>query len=96
MPALQVNSEGGTKGSIVMLQEIFGVNEAMRQKAQDFASQGYAILLPDLFWRLKTKLSLQYSERIKSRRYAGTPASYRSAGKIDLGKLAIRKPATLL
>jgi carboxymethylenebutenolidase len=62
MPALLVAPEGRSKGTIVMLQEIFGVNEAMQQKAQDFAAPGYTVLLPDLFWRQKPKLALGYSE----------------------------------
>lgn len=36
---------------IVLVQEIFGINEAMQTKAKDWAKQGYNVLCPDLFWR---------------------------------------------
>ncbi len=53
---------GPARGSLVMLQEIFGVNEAMRGKARDFASAGFAVIVPDLFWRLKRRVDLGYGE----------------------------------
>jgi carboxymethylenebutenolidase len=40
------------KGSgILVIQEIFGVNKVMRDLADGFAAQGYAVMCPDLFWR---------------------------------------------
>ena len=47
---------------VVMLQEIFGVNDAMRRKAELFADAGFAVAVPDLFWRLEPHVDLQYSE----------------------------------
>ena len=47
---------------LVMLQEIFGVNDAMQQKAKTFAGQGFTVLVPDLFWRQKPRVSLGYTE----------------------------------
>ena len=47
---------------LVMLQEIFGVNDAMQQKARTFAEAGFTVLVPDLFWRLKPRVSLGYTE----------------------------------
>ena len=47
---------------IVMLQEIFGVNDAMRRKAQLFAEAGFVVAVPDLFWRLERRVDLQYGE----------------------------------
>lgn len=44
--------------AIVMLQEIFGVNESMRQVARDFAAKGYHVIVPDLFWRQKPGVEL--------------------------------------
>jgi len=54
----------GPKGSpgLVMLQEIFGVNEAMQQKARTFAEHGFTVLVPDLFWRLQPRVALGYTE----------------------------------
>jgi carboxymethylenebutenolidase len=37
--------------AIVVIQEIFGVNDDMRQTCDDFAKQGYFAICPDLYWR---------------------------------------------
>lgn len=36
---------------LVVIQEIFGVNAAMRQICDDYAAQGFLAVCPDLFWR---------------------------------------------
>ena len=36
---------------ILVIQEIFGVNQVMRDISDGFAAQGYVALCPDLFWR---------------------------------------------
>lgn len=47
-----------TAPSIVLVQEIFGINEAMQTKAKEWASQGYNVLCPDLFWRFEPGVTL--------------------------------------
>lgn len=42
----------GDKGpGILVIQEIFGINQVMRDICDDLAAQGYVALCPDLFWR---------------------------------------------
>lgn len=41
----------GTGPGVVVIQEIFGVNEVMRGITDDWAAQGFIALCPDLFWR---------------------------------------------
>lgn len=43
---------------IVLVQEIFGINEAMRIKAKRWASLGFNVLCPDLFWRFEPGITL--------------------------------------
>jgi len=43
--------KSGKGPGIVLIQEIFGVNKVMRDLADGFAGQGYAVMCPDLFWR---------------------------------------------
>lgn len=43
--------EGGRGPGVVVIQEIFGVNEVMRDITNDMAAQGFVALCPDLFWR---------------------------------------------
>jgi len=42
---------GGRGLGIVLLQEMFGVNQAMRAIADWFAARGFVVVCPDLFWR---------------------------------------------
>ena len=46
------------RGAIVVIQEIFGVNEGIRRKCDHWASLGYIALAPDLFWRLERDVEL--------------------------------------
>jgi len=46
------------RGAIVVIQEIFGVNEGIRRKCDHWASLGYIGLAPDLFWRLEPGVEL--------------------------------------
>lgn len=55
--------EQGSGPGIVLLQEIFGVNPEMRAVADLFAEEGYAVLVPDLFWRLEPGVQLGYDSR---------------------------------
>lgn len=49
---LYVERPAGGKGPVVIcIQEIFGVNHAMRDIAKHWADQGYIAVVPDLFWR---------------------------------------------
>ncbi|HKX35583.1 MAG TPA: dienelactone hydrolase family protein [Rhizorhapis sp.] len=49
---------GTAKAAIVVIQEIFGVNEGIRRKCEALADQGYLALAPDLFWREKPHVEL--------------------------------------
>jgi carboxymethylenebutenolidase len=46
------------RAAIVVIQEIFGVNEGIRRKCDKWARQGYLALAPDLFWRLEPGVEL--------------------------------------
>jgi carboxymethylenebutenolidase len=43
---------------VVVIQEVFGVNDGIRQIAGQIAAQGYIAVCPDLFWRFEPGLSL--------------------------------------
>jgi carboxymethylenebutenolidase len=42
---------GGSAPGVVLIQEIFGVNENMRDTALSLSAEGYLVFCPDLFWR---------------------------------------------
>ena len=48
----------GKGPGIVLAQEIFGINETMRNIADYYAEEGYVVLVPDLFWRQQPDLDL--------------------------------------
>ena len=58
---LAVPASGKGPG-IVLCQEIFGVNAYIREVADYYAEEGYVVLAPDLFWRIKPGIELGYSE----------------------------------
>lgn len=47
---------------IVLIQEIFGVNEHIRSVAEQYAADGYLVIAPDLFWRSGPRIELTYDE----------------------------------
>lgn len=52
------DGDGGRAPGIVVIQEIFGVNQVMRELCDGFAAQGYLAVCPDLFWRQKPGVQL--------------------------------------
>lgn len=49
---------GTPRGAIVVIQEIFGINEGIRRKCDHWAGLGYLAVAPDLFWRLQPGIEL--------------------------------------
>lgn len=47
---------------ILLIQEIFGVNDHIKDIAARLSKLGYVVLAPDLFWRIKPNIELGYSE----------------------------------
>jgi carboxymethylenebutenolidase len=48
--------------AIVVLQEIFGVNDHIRAICDRYAQEGYIAIAPDIFWRLQPGMELPYDE----------------------------------
>lgn len=59
----------GRGPGIVMIQEIWGVNEHIRALADQYALDGYVVLAPDLFWRLAPRVDLGYDEAGSARAF---------------------------
>jgi carboxymethylenebutenolidase len=47
---------------ILLCQEMFGINDHIREIADQFAAEGYFVLAPDLFHRLEPNVELGYGE----------------------------------
>ncbi len=50
--------EGTPKAAIIVIQEIFGINEGIRRKCDNWAKAGYLAYAPDLFWRIRPGIVL--------------------------------------
>ena len=44
--------------AVVVIQEIFGVNQVMRDICDDLAAEGYLAICPDLFWRIEPGIDI--------------------------------------
>jgi len=44
--------------AVVVIQEIFGVNQVMRDTTDGLAGQGYLAICPDLFWRIEPGIDI--------------------------------------
>lgn len=60
--AYQALPDGDPKGSILVIQEIFGVNPHIREVADGYASQGYAAIAPAIFDRVEKGVELGYDD----------------------------------
>ena len=57
-PAYLAEPQGAPRAAIVVIQEIFGINEGIRRKCDRWAEQGYLAVAPDLFWRIEPGVEL--------------------------------------
>jgi hypothetical protein len=69
----------GKGPGIVLIQEIFGVNEHIRSVAEQYAADGYLVIAPDLFWRSGQRIELSYDE-------AGWKRAVELMNATDVGK----------
>ncbi|MDB5759940.1 MAG: carboxymethylenebutenolidase [Burkholderia sp.] len=60
----------GTGPGIVLIQEIWGVNSHIRAVADQYALDGYVVLAPDVFWRQKPGVDLQYDDAGSAQAFA--------------------------
>jgi carboxymethylenebutenolidase len=67
----------GSGPGIVLLHEIYGVNDYIRDSARRLAELGYVALAPDLFWRTQPGLDLPNDDE-------GTKAGRAAAAQLDL------------
>jgi carboxymethylenebutenolidase len=69
LAAYEVLPDGPARGSLVLIQEIFGVNHHIRAVCDRFAAEGYRVVSPALFDRVERDVDLGYSDddRIKGR-----------------------------
>lgn len=60
--AYHATAQGAAKGSVVVVQEVFGVNAHIRAVCDGFAAAGYASIAPSLFDRIRPRVELGYDD----------------------------------
>ena len=75
VPADLYLPEAGTGPGIVLFQEIFGVTDYIRGRAEDLAELGYVVLLPHLYWRV--------GDEVVSEAADGLPRALELVGQLD-------------
>ena len=59
------------KGGLILIHEVFGMTEQLQQLAKHFAGLGIKTIIPALFDRIETGVSLSYDNVEEGRRLAG-------------------------
>ncbi len=60
--AYKAELSGTPKGGVVVIQEIFGVNQHIKNVADQYAAAGYLAIAPALFDRVEKGLELGYGQ----------------------------------
>jgi carboxymethylenebutenolidase len=88
MDAYRVAPAGdAARSTVIVLHEIFGVNESMRDVARMLAHEGFEVLIPDMFWRDAPRISLGYVEPDRSRAGELLRNFDTDLGLADIGRL---------
>ena len=61
MQLYRAEPTGTPRGAIVVIQEIFGVNSHIREVADGYAADGYSVVAPALFDRIRPGIELGYT-----------------------------------
>lgn len=77
--------EAGKGPGLLLLQEIFGVNETMRKMADLYAAEGYLVLVPDLFWRIEPDIRLGHDPASLEKAFGYLKAFDFAKGVKDIG-----------
>jgi carboxymethylenebutenolidase len=81
----------GTSGapSVVVLHEVFGVNDDMRKTCDELASQGFIAVCPELFWRQERGVDLNSWSDAEWKKGLALYAAYdRNQGVLDVVEVA--------
>lgn len=74
---------------LVIAQEIFGVNQTMREVADHYAEEGYVVLVPDLFWRQQPGVELDSTTEAGMQQAFGFYGGFDEAKGVDDVQAAI-------
>jgi carboxymethylenebutenolidase len=90
--ALLALPPGGRGPGLLLLQEIFGVNDHIQRVAAQYALAGFVVLAPDVFWRQTPRLMLGYGsdDRQRGVQAAGALQPAQVVADLQAGVAALR------
>jgi carboxymethylenebutenolidase len=71
---------------IVVLPEMYNLNSAMREVADQYAADGFVALLPDMYWRSTPELFMEYTDDNRPRARERYAALDRNLAVADVGR----------
>ncbi|MBC5799914.1 MAG: dienelactone hydrolase family protein [Candidatus Eremiobacteraeota bacterium] len=80
MPAFVARPSGATRGGVIVIAEIFGVNADMQRAATLLADEGYLAIVPAIFHRTDPQFAAEHDE-------TGIAKGRAAAGALDLAQL---------
>lgn len=78
----------GVGPGIMLIQEIWGVNQHIRDVADAYAMDGFTVFAPDIFWRQQPRVDLGYNEVDNPKAFAFMSALDRPNTALDLAGTA--------
>jgi carboxymethylenebutenolidase len=75
----------GSGPGLILLHEIFGLNQQIRDLADSYADEGYVVLAPDVFWHIRPGVELGHPEEDLK-----TALTYRDRFDVEQAILDIR------
>ncbi len=90
--AYEAKPSGKAKGGIVLVQEIFGVNNHIRNVTEFYAKQGYHVIAPAFFDRAQKDVQLGYTEAdiAKGREFRGKLSWEQILNDVSAGAEALK------
>jgi carboxymethylenebutenolidase len=91
LQAYEAVPEGAARGGVVVVQEIFGINDHIRRVADGYAADGYRVIAPALFDRVRPGVELGYTEAdiAEGRRIRGHVTFEQALADVDAARKAL-------
>ncbi len=80
LAAYKARPAGPVKGGLVIIQEVFGLNDNLKRVAERYAGQGYLSIVPAMFDRIDPGIQIPYSD---------IPRALKCMGKLDNEKVLL-------
>jgi carboxymethylenebutenolidase len=89
LSAYQADPSESPRGGLVVVQEIWGVNDHIRRVADSYAADGYVAIAPALFDRVERDLTMDaYTDETRAKGFAAMQKINHDDAMIDIGAAA--------